>query len=138
MDHLEEMKTKIRDRLKKIDQIDKDQKNINRSSNQYALLIAERLKNIERIKTEILNNNSMNIRKSKESSIPIPQTINPPVQPLPPPPLISPDKQHAAIEAVKNSPSIKMSQQRSQQRQERERRMKSSASSGCGCTKRGK
>lgn len=115
MDHLEDVKSRIRERLKKLDLIKEEYKNLhirnNSSTNttQYSEMIQARLKHISNIKTEIFNNtivhstpsNPPDIEEPVVTMIPVgppiiressysPPPLPPPIIPIPSPPTVVP------------------------------------------------
>jgi len=83
LNNLEEAKNRIRERLKKLDEINNSLKNVYNKkqsdtvSSQYEQLIAERLSNIERIRNDIINKKSGFEKNSEvEQNINQPQKLN--------------------------------------------------------------
>lgn len=161
MDHLEDIKIRIRERLKKLDEVKNEFNNLHNKqpdTNQYAEMIESRLKHIESIKNEIfkvqqtktysINRESISStnRELTSSTINAPDSIHidPPVSY--PAPVVAPvikrsevpmplPSKPADLPALTHSSSKENIEQRIRDREARAARIKEAASSGCGCRK---
>jgi hypothetical protein len=161
MDHLEDIKIRIRERLKKLDEVKNEFNNLHNKqpdTNQYAEMIESRLKHIESIKNEIFkvqqtktySINRESISSTRESTSPIIPPSNPisvvpsiSYSPVTTPvatvkrseaPMSLPSKP-ADLPALTHSSSKENIEQRIRDRDARAARVKEAASSGCGCRK---